>query len=108
MLVLPVIVPMAGESEEITMLHYMLYKALSDERTRNAVAAARRHQLIEAAIHDSRHATERASRLKDVTARMLAPLNGLRRARGRSTGTSGRGGSTLTSTSGAGPVGCSA
>jgi hypothetical protein len=97
---------MTGEPEEITMLHYMLYKALSDERTRDAVAAARRHQLIDAAIHDSRHATERASRLHDVTARMVALLNGLRRAGARSTVTSARGGSTITSASGAGPIGC--
>jgi hypothetical protein len=106
MLVLPVIVPMAGESEELTMLHYMLYKALSDERTRNAVAAARRHQLTAATIHDSRHATERASRLQGVTVRMVALLNGLRGARARSTVTSARGGSNLTSASGAGPIGC--
>jgi hypothetical protein len=90
------------------MLHYMLYKALSDERTRDAVAAARRHQLIDAAIHDSRHATERASRLQGVTARMVALLNGLRHAGARSTVTSARGGSTTTSASGAGPIGCAA
>jgi len=90
------------------MLHYMLYKALADERTRDAVAAARRHALIAAAIRDSRDATERASRLKDVAARMMALLNGPRGARARSTVTSARGGSSLTSASGAGPIGCSA
>lgn len=81
------------------MLHYMLYKALSDERTRGAAAAARHHQMIAAAIHDSRDATERPSRLNDVTARMVTLLNGLRGARARST---------VTSASGAGPIGCSA
>ena len=81
------------------MLHYMLYKALSDERTREVVAAAGRHQMTAAAIHDSRDAAERPSPLKDVTARMVALFNGLRGARARST---------VTSASGAGPIGCSA
>ena len=87
------------------MLHYMLYKALADERTRDRVAAAMRYQLTAPAVDDSRDATERASRLKHVTARMLALLNGVR-ARARSAVTSSHGGSTLTSASGAGPIGC--
>jgi hypothetical protein len=89
------------------MLHYLLYKALSDERTRNAVAAARRHELIAAATHDSRDSTGWASRLKDVTNRMAALLSGTRGARAGSTVTSTRGGgSTMPSASGAGPIGC--
>jgi hypothetical protein len=88
------------------MLHYMLYKALADERTRDSVAAARRYQLTAPAVDDSRDATERASRLKQVTARMVALLNGVRGARARSAMTSSHGGSTLTSASGAGPIGC--
>lgn len=86
------------------MLHYMLYKALADERTRDRVAAARRYQLTAPAVDDSRDATERASRLRHVTARMVALLNGVRGA--RSAVTSSHGGSTLTSASGAGPIGC--
>jgi hypothetical protein len=82
------------------MLHYMLYKALSDERTRDAVAAARRHQLTDAAVRDSRRTTDRASRLGEEAARMVALLNGLRGARARSTETSARGRSTLTSAPG--------
>ena len=81
------------------MLHYMLYKALSDERTRDAVAAARRQELTVAAVRDSRRTTERASRLQGVTARMMALLNGLRGARASSTVTSERGSSKLSSAS---------
>jgi hypothetical protein len=91
------------------MLHYLLYKALSDERSRNAVAAARRHEVIAAAAHDSRDTTGWASRLKDVTRRTVALLSGPRGARAGSTVTSPRvGGSRMTSASGAGPIGCAA
>lgn len=90
------------------MLPYLFYRALADEHTRDLVAAARRHELIAATTHGSRHTTERASRLKDMASRMVFLLNGIRRSGAPSTVTSSRAGSTLTSTSLAGPVGCSA
>jgi hypothetical protein len=95
---LPVIASMAGDSEEVTMLHYLLYKALAEERTRNLVAVARRHQLVAEAIHESREAKSPVARLRDVTARMVALLNGRRGARPDANVTSSRGA--------AGPIGC--
>jgi len=89
------------------MLPYQMYQALSEERSRELVAAAKRHELVAAARHDSRDATESSSRLKGLTARIAGVLNGSRGA--RSTVTSARGGgSTMTSASCAGPIGCSA
>jgi hypothetical protein len=96
---------MARGSEEIMMLHYLLDKALADEHTRDLLAVARRHQLVAEATHRYRVAKSPAACLRDVAARMVALLNGPRRT--RSTMTSTRGGSsTLTSASGAGPIGC--
>jgi hypothetical protein len=89
---------MAGESEEVTMLHYLLYRALAQERTRDLVAGARRHQLVAGAIHDSRAAKSPSTRLRDVSARMVALLNGRRGARPDTTVTSSLGA--------AGPMGC--
>lgn len=81
------------------MLHYLLYKALLDERTRDLVAVSRRHQLVAEAIHNSGQGNEWAPRLKAVTARMVPRFND---RRGAHTG------STVTTVSGAGPMGCSA
>ena len=80
------------------MLHYLLYKALADERTRDRVAVARRHQLVADAIHDSRDAKSAGARLRDVAARMVALLSGRRGARPDATVTSPLGA--------AGPIGC--
>lgn len=109
---------MAGEpAEETMMLPYQIYQALSEERTRELVATAKRHQLVAgakrhelvaAATYDSRDAAESSSRLKGLTTRIVGLLDGSRGARARSTVTSARGGgSTMTSGSGAGPIGCS-
>ena len=81
------------------MLHYLLYKALLDERTRDLVAESRCHQLVAEAIHDSGQGNEWAPRLKTVTASLVLRFNGRRGARA---------GSTATSVSGVGPMGCSA
>jgi hypothetical protein len=72
------------------MSHYEMSRALSDQHIRDLVAAARRH---------CGSLTAPSSRHKDVTARMLALLHMLRGARAHST---------VTSTSGAGPMGCCA
>jgi len=90
---------MAGEPEEITMLPYQIYKALTDERTRAVVAAAERHRLLAAGRYSSTDTNESSSRFKDVTARTVALLQVRRGAGVRST---------VTSVSGAGPMGCSA
>ena len=100
------------------MLPYQIYQALSEERTRELVAAAKRHELIAAAKrhelvaaarYDSRDTTQSSLHLRGLTARIAGLLNGSRGARTRSTVTSVRGGgSTMTSGSAAGPVGCSA
>ena len=81
------------------MLPYQIYKALTDERTREVVAAAERHRLLAEARYNSTDTIEPSSRFKDVTARTVALLQ-VRRGAGA--------GSTVTSTSGAGPMGCSA
>ena len=89
------------------MLHYLLYKALADERTRDLVAVARRRQLVAEIIHDSRDARSRSGRLRGFTVRMVALLNGRRGARPRWTTTSTLGGgSRPTPASNAGPIGC--
>lgn len=80
------------------MLPYQIYKALTDQRTREVVAAAERHRLLAEARYSSTDTIEPSSRFKDVTARTVALLQ-VRR---------GAAGSTVTSTSGAGPMGCSA
>ena len=84
------------------MLHYLLYKTLADERTRDLVAVARRRQMVAEAIHDSRDARSPAARLRDVAARMVALLK-VRLARRR---LPARGGVTLPSASDACPIGC--
>jgi hypothetical protein len=98
---------MAGEPEEITMLHYLLYKALAEERARDLVAVARRRQLVAEAIRDSKDGRSRAAHVRAFTVRMVALLNGRRGARpgGTATSTLG-GGSRPISASNAGPIGC--
>ena len=88
------------------MLHYLLYKALADDRTRDLVAVARRRQLVAEATHDSR-AKSPAARLRDVAAQAVALLNGRRGPRPRATVTSTAGrGSTPNAARGASPMGC--
>lgn len=91
------------------MLHYLMHKALAEERTRDLVAVAKRHQLVAAAIADSRSANESASRLAVVAERMVALFNGRRGVRARSNVASVHGsGSSGALGSAAGPMGCSA
>jgi hypothetical protein len=90
---------MTGQTEEITMFPYQIYKALSDEHIRDLTAEARRYELASAAIRARRDLTEPSSRLKGAAARMRALLHVRHGARARST---------MTSASGAGPMGCSA
>ena len=82
------------------MLQYLLFKALADERTRDVVEAARRHQLVAEAIRQPSEASSPSSHLRDVTARMVALLSGRRAPNPHASG------SRLTSASGAGPIGC--
>jgi hypothetical protein len=100
---------MAGESEEISMLPYQIYQALTDQRTRDLMAAARHRELLAAAKHQHHDLTEPSSRLREVAAQMVALLHVRRGARSRSAVSSLRSsGSTMTSATGAGPMGCSA
>ena len=89
------------------MLHYLLYKALADERARDLVAVARRRQLVAEAIRDSKDGRSRAAHVRAFTVRMVALLNGRRGAcpDGTASSTVG-GGSRPISASNAGPIGC--
>jgi hypothetical protein len=89
---------MAGNSEEITMLHYEMSRALADEHIRDLVAAAKRHELMAASRSGSGHVAGSTSTLRTVTARMMALLNG---------GLGARGNPTMTTATHAGPIGCS-
>lgn len=84
------------------MLHYQLSMALTDLRIRDLVADARRDELIAEAKRRQRDRGESSSRLNAVSeqiARTVSLLNGRHGARA---------GSTVTSLSDAGPMGCSA
>ena len=81
------------------MLPYQIYQELTDQRTREVVAAAERHRLWAEARSNSTEATGSSWRLKDVTAWMAPLLHVRGQAKPRST---------VAPTSGAGPVGCSA
>jgi len=85
------------------MLHYLLYKALADERTRDLVAMARRRQMVAEAIHDSGDARTQAARLRDVAAGVVALL---RVRRGAKAASPRGGGVTLAPASDACPMGC--
>ena len=69
---------MAGELEEITMMPYQIYKALTDERTREVVAAAERPRLPAEGQYSSTDTDESAPTVKAVTARTVAPPPGRR------------------------------
>ena len=91
------------------MLHYEMSRALADQHIHDLVTAAERHALLAAATHDSTDATESSTRIKDVITQMMAPFHARRGDSARSTVTSAcAGGPTMTSASGAGPIGCSA
>ena len=80
------------------MVPYQIYEALTDGRERELAAAAERHRRMAEAKYSSRGGSEAPSRLKELTARMVALLHVRREAQSRST---------VASTSGAGPIGCS-
>ena len=90
------------------MMHYQMYKALSDQHTQEVVAAARRRERIGAVRHDSTDATA-TPHLKDLGAALVDLLHIRRGASTRTAPARSRGaGSAMTSPSGAGPMGCSA
>jgi hypothetical protein len=96
---------MAEESEEIMMYPYQLSKVLADQRIHDMLVAAERHELMGPARSRRGRLTELSSRRRVVTAqiaRMTAILNGRRAARAAIAD------ATMTSPSGAGPMGCSA
>jgi hypothetical protein len=57
------------------MVPYQIYQALTDQRTHELVAAAKRHELLVAARHDSTDATEPTWPLKHATAQLAALLH---------------------------------
>lgn len=81
------------------MLHYEMSKAVADQRIRELVASSGRRALLSAARADSASATGSSRHVKDLTTALVA-LFQVRR------GTAV--GSTATSGSGAGPMGCAA
>lgn len=92
------------------MFPYQLSQVLADQRIRDRVVAAERHALVAAARHGSTDTTGSPTRLRVGITRLLAPFHARRSPAGvRSTVSSARASApTLTSTSGAGPIGCSA
>jgi hypothetical protein len=76
---------------------YQIYQALTDQRLRDLMAEARRHELVTEARSAHRDQAEASSRLKDTAAhiRVLLHVTGSREE------------STMaTRSSGAGPMGC--
>lgn len=78
------------------MVPYQMYQALTGQRTRELVAAAKRRQML-VADRDSMDTTGSTSPLKDLAAALASRLSVGRRGRARRT---------ATPTSGAGPIGC--
>jgi hypothetical protein len=78
------------------MLPYQIYQALSDQRARELIAEARRHDLMTAARHAPADRGASSSRLKSAARRFLALL----RVRDAHTGPA------TTRAAGAGPMGC--
>ena len=79
------------------MVPYQIYQALTDQRTHELVATARRHELLVPARHDSTDATEPSSPLRHATAQLAALLHVRGGARVRPA---------VTLSPGAGPIGC--
>jgi hypothetical protein len=91
------------------MYPYQLSKVLADQRIRDRVAAAERHRLVAAAGHRATDTTGLSPRYQQVTRWVLARFHARGGASVRATTTSAHGGAaTVTSASGAGPIGCSA
>jgi hypothetical protein len=81
------------------MFPYQIYQALADQRTREGIAAARRHELVTAALQGATPATRSPWRLKVLPARMAALVTGRRGARSAPK-------APKATTSTAGPMGC--
>jgi hypothetical protein len=79
------------------MFPYQIYQALTDQRRRDLMAEARRHEVIAQARNASRDLAEPSSRLRDAAGHLLALLHV------REGVTDGS-----TRTAGAGPMGCAA
>jgi hypothetical protein len=79
------------------MFPYQIYQAMTDQRIRDLVAEARRHELVAEARNAHRDHAEASSRLKDTAARIRVLLHVTDHSRERST---------MATTSGAGPMGC--
>jgi hypothetical protein len=86
----------ATNHEEITMLPYQIYQALTDERVRELMAEARRHDLATAARHTSADRSGSSPRLRRAAGRILDLLR-IRHAHARPA---------TSSAAGAGPMGC--
>jgi hypothetical protein len=71
------------------MFPYQIYQALADQHTREGIAAARRHELVTAAMQGATQATGSSSHLKALPARMLALVAARRGARRATTSTAG-------------------
>ena len=80
------------------MFPYQIYQALTDQRTHELVAAAERHRRLIEARYNSTDSNESPWRLRDLIARLAALLQVSKDAPR----------TTVASTSGAGPIGCSA
>lgn len=92
------------------MLQYQLSMTLADMRIHELVAEAERHALLAAATRDSTARTPLTARFKHIATRMLSAFRPVHEASSVSvTGASARADvPTMASTSGAGPIGCSA
>ncbi len=84
------------------MLHYQMSMALTDLRIRDLLADARRHELIAEAKRAQSHRGESSSRLSAASEQIVRTVSRLNSRDGA------RAGSTVTSLSDAGPMGCSA
>lgn len=91
------------------MVPYQIYKALADQRIHDRVAGAERHARLAAATRDSSDATRLSTRVEVVTSRIMAQFHVRRSANASSMATHAHANvPTMTSGSGAGPIGCSA
>ena len=82
---------------------------MADQQIGDRIATAERHSLIAAATQRSAGTTGLSTRLTGLMRQMLAPFRTCQGTGARSTGTSAHAAApTVTSRSGAGPIGCSA
>jgi hypothetical protein len=79
------------------MVPHQIYQALTDQRTHELEAAARRHERIATAQSAATDPSEASSRFKTAVAHVVALVHGRRGAHAKATATTG---------SGAGTMGC--